>query len=209
MDPLVALVVTAVAASALVVGSGLLLARALRRRARSRRLAHEQQMAASAAQIARLGEQVEALSADVARAEATRRASARTARAEEYVITTLAGTLAGAESAAARAAVDVPGGADADLRPASRTSSRPRLDLEGQLVGALARQRGTTAVRERAVEIVVHGVALAHGVRRALRPDTLDRAAAEAHVARRRSRRLRRAEVREARRLVRVLRDVA
>ena len=39
---------------------------------------------------------------------------------------------------------------------------------------------------------------LGHGVRRALSPDVLDRAAAEAHVARRRSRRERRRELREA-----------
>ena len=61
-------------------------------------------------------------------------------------------------------------------------------------------------MRDRAVDLAVQGVALAHGVRRALNPETLDRAAAEAHVARRRSRRVRRAEVREARRLVRHLR---
>jgi hypothetical protein len=208
MDPLVALVVTVTAASALAVGSALLVLGVMRRRARSRALAYEQQLAASAAQIERLGEQVEELSADVARVEAARRATARSVRAEEYVITTLADTLAGAESAAAAHAVDeVPVAGAAGRSP--RGPARPRLDLEGQLVGVLARQRGTTMVRDRAVELVVHGVAVAHGVRRALRPDTLDRAAAEAHVARRRSRRLRRAEIREARKLVRVLRDVA
>jgi hypothetical protein len=212
MDPLDANVVTAAAASVLVVALGLVLLLVHRRRARAqaqaRAQAYEQRLAASAAQLERLGDRVEELSADVARAAASQRATARAARADEYVITTLADTLAGAGHLAATPD-------DAGL-PASRLAAgrsarvtRPRLDLEGHLVGALARHRGTTAVRDRAVEIVVQGAALAHGVRRALRPDTLDRAAAEAHVARRRSRRLRRAEVREARKLVRVLRDVA
>jgi hypothetical protein len=211
MDPLVALVVTA-AASASAVVLVVLLAVVLRRRARARQAAYERRLSESAAQIERLGEQVEELSADVARAEAARRTTARAARAEEYVITTLADTIAGAGSAAAQAhpsatRSDEP--ARTSVARVSRHRPAPRVDLEGHLVGALARQHGTTAVRARAAEIVVHGVALAHGVRRALRPDALDRAAAEAHVARRRSRRLRRAEIREARKLVRVLRDVA
>lgn len=196
MDALPTLVVTAVA-SATVVVIGVLVAVAVRRRARARQAAYEQRLTESAQRIERLGAQVEELSADVARAEESRHAAARTARAEEYVITTLAGTLAGAE------ATTSPGDG------VGRRRTGARIDLEGRLVGALARRRDSTALRGRAVEVVVHGVAIAHGVRRALRPDTLDRAAAEAHVARRRSRRLRRAEVREARKLVRVLRDVA
>lgn len=79
--------------------------------------------------------------------------------------------------------------------------------LEDQLVDALARHRGHSPLRARVVDVVVRTVALGHGVRRALSPDVLDRAAAEAHVARRRSRRDRRREVREARRLLRAVRE--
>ena len=73
-------------------------------------------------------------------------------------------------------------------------------------MGVLARHQGVSSVHDRAVDLAVQGVALAHGVRRAVSPATLDRAAAEAHVARRRARRTRRAELREARRLVRHVR---
>jgi hypothetical protein len=79
--------------------------------------------------------------------------------------------------------------------------------LQEQLVGALARQQDVSRLRARAVDVVVRTVALGAGVRRALSPDVLDRAAAEAHVARRRSRRERRRELREARRVVRGARD--
>ncbi len=77
--------------------------------------------------------------------------------------------------------------------------------LEQQLLGTRARHRDRSALRARAVDVVVRTVALGHGVRRALAPDVLDRAAAEAHVARRRSRRDRKREEREARRLLRAV----
>lgn len=192
MDPLVALVATAAGACLAAVVPALLLVRAQRRRTAARARAYEHRLAQSATEIERLGDRLDALSAEVARAEATSLASTRSSRAEEYVITTLTG---------------LPQRDRVGARVGGRMGAR--VDLEGQLVSALARQRGGSVLRDRAVDVVVQGVALAHGLRRALRPDTLDRAAAEAQVARRRSRRLRRAEIREARKLVRVLRDVA
>lgn len=203
MDPLVALALTAAATLGL---TSLVLLVVVARRARRRRatrsdtraLAYEQQLARSQQQIDRLGARVEELSADVARAESV----ARTRRPEQYVITTLSDGVAddtdtGASPRPSRE-VAVP----------SATPRRPQLGaaLEGRIVGSLARHQGVSSVRDRAVDLAVQGVALAHGVRRAVSPETLDRAAAEAHVARRRSRRVRRAEVREARRLVRHLR---
>jgi hypothetical protein len=77
--------------------------------------------------------------------------------------------------------------------------------LQQRLVVTLARHRDGSALQTRAVDAVVRAVALGHGVRRALSPDVLDRAAAEAHVARRRSRRSRKREQREARRLLRAV----
>lgn len=187
MDPLVALVVTAAVVLVLAVALGSLLVRRSRRRAaarsEARARAYEQRLVESQDQIERLGDRLDALKVDVARAEAV----ARTQRPEQYLITTLADAPGEPETAVA-----VPG--------------RPRVDLQAQLVQALARHTDVSAARDRAVDLVVQGIALAHGVRRALSPDTLDRAAAEAHVARRRSRRTRRAEEREARRLVRELR---
>ncbi len=203
MDPLVALALTAAATLGL---TSLVLLVVVARRARRRRntrsdaraRAYEQQLARSQQQIDRLGARVEELSADVARAESV----ARTRRPEQYVITTLTDVVAD------------DAGADASPRPSGEVAvpsappRRPQLGaaLEGRIVGSLARHQGVSSLRDRAVDLAVQGVALAHGVRRALHPEALDRAAAEAHVARRRSRRVRRAEVREARRLVRHLR---
>lgn len=198
MDPLDALALTAATTLGLI--ALVLVVRRGRRRHAAARAEAAAQLARSQQQIDRLGARVEELSADVARAESAARA--RTSRPEQYLITTLADVVAD----------------DTDAAPPSRTSRevavpaaashRPRLGaaLEGRIVGSLARHQGVSSVRDRAVDLAVQGVALAHGVRRALNPETLDRAAAEAHVARRRSRRVRRAEVREARRLVRHLR---
>jgi hypothetical protein len=94
------------------------------------------------------------------------------------------------------------------LRPAGPAApARPQVGelLEQRLVAELARHRDGSALRTRAVDVVVKVVALGHGVRRALSPDVVDRAAAEAHVARRRSRRSRKREEREARRLLRAV----
>lgn len=203
MDPLVALALTAAATLGL---TSLVLLVVVARRARRRRAsrsdararAYEQQLARSQQQIERLGARVEELSADVARAESV----ARTRRPEQYVITTLTDVVADETDAGASPRPS------REVAVPSAPPSRPQLGaaLEGRIVGSLARHQGVSSVRDRAVDLAVQGVALAHGVRRALNPETLDRAAAEAHVARRRSRRVRRAEVREARRLVRHLR---
>jgi len=208
MDPLVALALTAAATLGLtsLVLLVVVVRRAHRRRSsarstRSGALAYEQQLAHSQQQIDRLGARVEELSADVARAESVARTSTAS-RPEQYLITTLAELDSDDE-----AVVSPRPSREAVVRePVAR---RPQLGaaLEGRIVGALARHQGVSSVRDRAVDLAVQGVALAHGVRRAMTPETLDRAAAEAHVARRRSRRVRRAEVREARRLVRHLRS--
>ncbi len=202
MDPLVALALTA--ATTLGLTALLLLVLVARRGQRRRSAAHveayEQQLARSQQQIDRLGARVDELSADVARAGTVARTS-EAPRAEQYLITTLAEVVDDGEPdtfprrPSREVAVPEPG-------------RRPQVGaaLEGRLVGALARHQGVSSVRDRAVDLAVQGVALAHGVRRAMSPEILDRAAAEAHVARRRSRRARRAEVREARRLVRHLR---
>ncbi|MET0526716.1 MAG: hypothetical protein ABWZ91_18060 [Nocardioides sp.] len=206
MDPLVALALTAAATLGL---TSLVLLVVVARRAQRRRTAtrsdtraraYEQQLAQSQQQIDRLGARVEELSADVARAESVARGS-RAARPEQYLITTLADDTDAGTEVAPRTSHEV-------AVPRTTAPRRPQLGaaLEGRIVGSLARHQGVSAVRDRAVDLAVQGVALAHGVRRALNPETLDRAAAEAHVARRRSRRVRRAEVREARRLVRHMR---
>ena len=200
MEPLVALALTAATTLGLI-ALVLVVRRGQRRRSEARAEASEQ-LARSQQQIDRLGARVEELSADVARAEAAARTS-RARRPEQYLITTLSEL---------SDATDTPDGSAA--RPSREVAvpdparRRPQLGaaLEGRIVGSLARHQGVSSVRDRAVDLAVQGVALAHGVRRALNPETLDRAAAEAHVARRRSGRVRRAEVREARRLVRHLR---
>ncbi len=106
----------------------------------------------------------------------------------EYVITTLA---------------------EATLTTTTRDDVLPQRPaapgIEHRVVEHLGRLDDGTAVRRRLVEAGVSLLATVHGARRALRPEHLDRAAAEAHVARRRSRRLRRAELREAKRLLRAV----
>ncbi len=171
-------------------------------------------------QIARLDARVSELSADVARARGA--STRRGAGARDYVITTLLepdDQRTGEQEApddVVRRRVDADRARDLAVPASSGTLGRTARTpgpaqalaraMETQVVAALARHQGVSSLRDRAVDLGVHGVALAHGVRRALSAETLDRAAAEAHVARRRSRRVRRAEVREARRLVRHLR---
>ena len=127
-----------------------------------------------------LSRKVEELTQEVVRAR-------RTAEQDrEYVITSLT--------------EEEPGRLDhravhgSELVPATERPAVGRL-LEDQLVQALARQPDS-AVRRRWTDLAVTAVALGHGVRRAMSADVLDRAAAEAHVARRRSRRERRRQVR-------------
>jgi type II secretory pathway component PulM len=169
------------------------------RSARARRARVTAQLEESRAEVALLGRRVEELSQEVleARRLAPERSDERApdraqdrSTVREYVITSLA---AGAAGAAPR-----PVATGAEKVPLGRV-------LEDQLVGSLARQQDRSALRRQVVEAVVRTVSLGHGLRRALTPDNLDRAAAEAHVARRRSRRIRRRELKEARRLLRVV----
>ena len=82
----------------------------------------------------------------------------------------------------------------------------PSALVQERFVGLLARYQNASAAKSVAVDVAVKTVALGHGVRRALSPDVLDRVSAEAHIARRRSRRDRRQELREAKRRARELR---
>ena len=171
---LVAAVVAAVALLVVVV--------VLLRAARTQRERLDRELHTSRDEVAQLSSRVAALSEEVS-------AARRGAEEErEHVITTLAG-----------------GGDAAAPVPYAEERERPAVGrvVEDQLVGALARRQDGSRLGARAVDLVVRTVALGHGVRRALSPDVLDRAAAEAHVARRRSRRDRRRELREARRIVR------
>jgi len=155
-------------------------------RVRRRRL--DAELSRSQAEVDALHERLDRLTAEMA--EARREAEVERRHDQEhreYVITSLAVT-----------------GSPPEERVAPRASASQV--LEDQLVDTLARQQGRSPVRTRAVDAVVRTVALGHGIRRALTPENLDRAAAEAHVARRRSRRTRRQEMREARRLVRAVR---
>ena len=164
---------------------------ALQRRAaaeRGRRERLEQELVASRTDVTALGRRLDDLGREVLEARHTaERAAARseelTTRPErEFVITSLAdpGT--------------PPGPAASGRVPAGSGSV-----LEERLARAVGRRTGTPS-GDVATRLVVGAAALGHGVRRALSPDVLDRAAAEASVARRRSRRDRKRELREARR---------
>jgi hypothetical protein len=155
------------------------------RAARRRRAALDVELARSRQEVETLSRKVAELSDDVVRA---RRAADQD---REYVITSLTGEGRTAEPLEPQR-----------LLPAPHRVQVGRV-LQDQLVEALARQPRGSALRDHAVQLVVRTVATGHGLRRALSPDVLDRAAAEAHVARRRSRRERRRQVRLARRLVR------
>ena len=181
----VALVVTALSAC---------IALALRA-ARTRRAQLATELERSRSEVESLSRRVEELSHDV------ERAGTAAAQEREYVITSLA--------EAERAEL----GPRRTSRPTRQgrvmnSNHRPPVGraLEDQLVESLARHQDGSRRRSRTVQLVVRTVSLGHGVRRALAPDNLDRAAAEAHVVRRRSRRVRKRELREARRLLRVVR---
>lgn len=188
MDQGSVLVVVLVAAAAVAA-----LALLLVLRARSRRLARERTALQDG--LRRSQQQVETLAAQVADLGAEVRAARRTAEVErEYVVTTLAEA---AEVSQVRLAGD-------DAVPTRQPTSLPRL-LETRVLERLERVETRTPLGRRAVESAVSVVAAAHGARRALRPEHLDRAAAESHVARRRSRRARKQELREAKRLLRAV----
>jgi hypothetical protein len=167
-----------VVACLLVAGTSLAVAALLRRSSRRQRAALDEALVRSRDEVELLSRKLEQLSDEVGLARQ------RADQDREYVITSL-GTGEPTETVLARA--------HAPSRP-------PTGIIEDQLVEALARQP-RSLVRSRAVELVVRTVALGHGVRRALSADVLDRAAAEAHVARRRSRRDRRRLLRQARRM--------
>ncbi len=154
------------------------------RAARRRRALLDAELARARHEVDSLSRKVAELSDDVTRAR-------RTADQDrEYVITSLGDADAAPEPPAAQLV----------LGPSRAPVGKV---LEDQLVEILGRQPVESAGRARAVQLVIRTVSVGHGLRRALSPDVLDRASAEAHVARRRSRRQRRRQVRHARRLVR------
>lgn len=190
----VALVVSSgalLAASVVAAVAAALLAAVLVRRARRRRTDLDAALVRSRDEVEALSLKLEELSEEVAR-------SRRTAELDrEYVITSLGnGEPSGALDHADRAAPPPPAANPRATRrqPVSKV-------LEDQLVETLARTPRRSALQSRGVELVVRAVSLGHGVRRALSPDVLDRASAEAQVARRRSRRDRRRELRDLRRV--------
>lgn len=154
------------------------------RRARRSRFRMEAELAESRREVEQLALEVNRLAAEMA---AGRR---RAVDDHEYVIT----TLAEAAQVTGRPAQEQPG-----------VGSPIAEVLEQQAVARLSQVDTTTRVGARIADAGVKAVALAHGLRRALSQDNLDRASAEAHVARRRSRRTRRQELREARRLLRAV----
>ena len=162
----------------------LLVLRAARRRA-AERASLEEGLRRSRLQVEELAQRVEDLSAEV---QTARRASVSAAADREYVITTLA------EATLTTGA-----------RPAEPVRAAAPLDVETRVVESLGRIDDRSVLGRKVVETGVSLLAAAHGVRRALHPEHLDRAAAEAHVARRRSRRIRRQELREAKRLLRAV----
>ena len=163
----------------------------LLRAARAQRVQLAAELHRSRSEVRSLSRRVEELSADVDLAGRV------AAQDREYVIT----SLAGADEAG-------PSPRGQRERASRRDAGRGTVGraMEDQLVQSLAHHQGRSRVREQAVELVVRTVSIGHGVRRALTADNRDRAAAEAHLARRRSRRTRRRELREARRLLRVVR---
>lgn len=173
----------------LVLGIPVLLGlRRTRSRAAAQRATLEQGLQRSQEQVEALSQRVEDLSGEVRTAQ---RAADHAAEDREYVITTL-------NQAALSTGVLVE-------RPADLPVPQPALQVEERLVEQLGRVDRASLVGRRVVEAGVSVIATVHGVRRALQAEHLDRAAAEAHVARRQSRRQRRQELREAKRLLRAV----
>ena len=173
-----------VAAAVVVVALALLAVRRSRRASSAREARLLAELRSSREAVDALHHRVEQLSDEVVEARAT------ADQDREYVITSLGESV------------------HLQLQPARpAVPPRPQVGrlLEQRLVGELARHRDGSVLRTRAADAVVKAVALGHGVRRALSADVRDRAAAEAHVARRRSRRTRKREEREARRLLRAV----
>ena len=165
----------------------------VRRGERSRRRQVDTELALARRQVEALEERLDEVSAEVA--EARREATLERVGDREYLITTIGEV----EQA------DAP--RESLARFTATTPPAPGRHLEERLVEALVRQQDRSRLRGRTMGAAVKLAAVTHGVRRALRPEVRDRAAAEAYVARRRSRRARRQELREARRLLRVVRS--
>ena len=173
----------------------------LRRRAaveRDRRERLERELATARSDVADLGRRLDSLGQEVV--EARRTAELAAARSEhgpsqgEFVITSLGD--GGTE-------VRASGLGESRRELAVR---RPGPALEERLV-QVANRHADTSAGAAATRLLVRTAALGHGVRRALSPDVLDRAAAEATVARRRSRRDRKREDRVARRVLRTVQE--
>ncbi len=165
------------------------------RAARARREELAAELARARADVEALGGRVAVLAEEL---EETRRAAAAD---HEHVITSLAGSGLGGRDPAGSGAAEQPGSGVLEARLLSaHRPSRGRV-IEGRLVDGLARSGSSASGR--VADLFVRTLAVGHGVRRALAPEVLDRAAAESHVARRRSRRDRRKELRDARRLLR------
>lgn len=154
----------------------------------------EQELVRARVDVAELGRRVDDLSHEVVAARATAELAAAPDR--EFVITSLG---------------DSPGDSlgDPEVALGQRrevTVRGPLSALEDRLLEAVSRHHGTTSGAV-ATRTLVRAAALGHGVRRALSADVLDRAAAEATVARRRSRRDRKRELRDARRVLRTVQE--
>lgn len=168
-------------------------------RARREQLEHDLRQART--DVDALSRRLDALGTEVLEARsAADRAAARSAQLasrtdREFVITTMGESDPGSD----------PGSGPAPLPE----RARPRAvgsALEESLVRVARRHTGSSS-GVAATRLAVSAAALGHGLRRALSPEVLDRAAAEATVARRRSRRDRRRELREARRVERTVQD--
>ena len=175
---------------ALLVALVLVSRRASAERAGRQRL--EQELAGARTDVAALGRRLDDLGHEVLQTrETAERAAARSAQLaarpeQDFLITSL--------------------GHPDPVAPSSRQVAvrRPSSVLEERLVQVASRHGGSRPGAA-ATRLLVHAAAVGHGVRRALSPDVLDRAAAEATVARRRSRRDRKRELREARRVLRTV----
>ena len=165
--------------------------RAAAERARRERL--ERELVQARTDVATLGRRLDDLGGEVVEARRTaEQAAARSAQLagrteREFVITSL--------------------GDPGPELPRERASSRTAASLLEETLVRAASRRGGSSSGAAAAGLVVKAAALSHGMRRALSPDVLDRAAAEATVARRRSRRERKRELREARRVVRSVQE--
>ena len=165
---------------------------------RTRRERLEQELTQARTDVVALGRRLDELGEDVVEARRTaERAEATSDRLtsrpdREFVITSLGDA-------------DDPGSGAAVSSRVPRPR-RPAAVVEERLVEAVSRHT-TTPSGVVAARLLVQAAAVGHGVRRAFAPEVLDRAVAEATVARRRSRRDRKRELREARRVLRTVQE--